>query len=47
MTSACRARACHAERVERPDEPPGALARARDAVTNDGKQALLNVACPY
>jgi acetolactate synthase I/II/III large subunit len=37
----------HAERVERPEELPGALARARDAVTNDGRQALVNVICPY
>ena len=37
----------HAEPVERPEELPGALARARDAVTNDGRQALVNVICPY
>jgi len=42
-----RAHGGHADRVERPDELPGALARARDAVTNDGRQALLNVVCPY
>ena len=26
---------------------PGALARARDAVVNDKRQALLNVITPY
>jgi acetolactate synthase-1/2/3 large subunit len=36
----------HGERVERPADLPQALARARDAVLG-GKQALLNVVCPY
>jgi acetolactate synthase-1/2/3 large subunit len=36
----------HGERVERPADLPGALARAREAVLG-GKQALLNVICPY
>jgi acetolactate synthase-1/2/3 large subunit len=34
------------ERVERAADLPGAMARARDAVLG-GKQALLNVICPY
>jgi acetolactate synthase I/II/III large subunit len=42
-----RAQGGHAERVERPEELPGALARAREAVTNDRRQALVNVICPY
>jgi acetolactate synthase-1/2/3 large subunit len=42
-----RAHGGHAERVERPDELPAALTRARDAVTKEGRQALLNVICPY
>jgi acetolactate synthase-1/2/3 large subunit len=36
----------HGERVEKPADLPGALRRARDAVLG-GKQALLNVICPY
>jgi acetolactate synthase-1/2/3 large subunit len=35
----------HGERVERPEELPGALARAIVAVKN-GRQALINVICP-
>ena len=37
----------HSERVERPEDVPAALARARDAVMKDKKQALLNVITPY
>jgi acetolactate synthase-1/2/3 large subunit len=36
----------HGERVEKPADLPAALARARDAVLG-GKQALVNVICPY
>jgi acetolactate synthase-1/2/3 large subunit len=42
-----RAQGGHGERVERPDDLPAALKRARDAVMNDGRQALVNVVCPY
>jgi len=42
-----RAQGAHAERVESPAALPGALARARDAVVNDKRQALLNVITPY
>jgi acetolactate synthase-1/2/3 large subunit len=42
-----RSQGGHGERVERPDELEGALARARDAVTHERKQALVNVICPY
>lgn len=42
-----RAQGAHAERVEKPGELAGALARARDAVVNDRRQALLNVITPY
>jgi acetolactate synthase-1/2/3 large subunit len=35
------------ERVERPQDLLGALARARDAVVNERRQALLIVICPY
>jgi acetolactate synthase-1/2/3 large subunit len=41
-----QAQGAHAERVERPDELAGALARARDAVVKEGRQALVNVICP-
>jgi acetolactate synthase I/II/III large subunit len=37
----------HGERVERPADLPAALARARDAVVKDRRQALVNVICPY
>ena len=40
------AQGAYAERVERPADLPDALTRAREAVVN-GKQALLNVICPY
>ena len=36
----------HGERVEKPEELAGALARARDAVVRERKQALVNVICP-
>jgi acetolactate synthase-1/2/3 large subunit len=41
------AQACgaYAERVEEPEELPRALARALDAVRQEGRQALLNVIC--
>ena len=42
-----KAQGAHAERVEDPAELPAALARARDAVVNDKRQALLNVIAPY
>ena len=42
-----RAQGAHAERVEKPADLPDALARARDAVLIEGRQALLNVITPY
>jgi acetolactate synthase-1/2/3 large subunit len=42
-----RAQGAFGERVERRQDLAGALARARDAVTKEGRQALLNVICPY
>jgi len=42
-----RAQGAHAERVEKPSDLPDALARARDAVVNGKRQALLNVITPY
>ncbi len=42
-----QAQGAHAERVENPADLPGALARARDAVVNERRQALLNVITPY
>jgi acetolactate synthase-1/2/3 large subunit len=42
-----RAQGAHAERVEKPADLPDALARARAAVVNERKQALLNVITPY
>ncbi|MEP7031413.1 MAG: thiamine pyrophosphate-requiring protein, partial [Pseudolabrys sp.] len=41
------AQGAYAERVEKPADLPDALARARDAVVNGGRQALLNVITPY
>jgi acetolactate synthase-1/2/3 large subunit len=41
-----KAQGGHGERVERPDDLPAALARARDAVRG-GRQALVNIICPY
>ncbi len=42
-----RAQGAHAERVEKPADLPDALARARDVVLKEKKQALLNVITPY
>jgi len=36
----------HGERVEKASELAGALARARDVVVKEKRQALLNVICP-
>ena len=41
------AQGAHAERVEKPADLPDALARARDVVVNQKRQALLNVITPY
>ncbi len=42
-----RLQGAYAERVEKPSDLPDALARARDAVVNGRRQALLNVITPY
>jgi acetolactate synthase-1/2/3 large subunit len=42
-----RAQGAHAERVEKPADLPDALTRARDAVVNERRQALLNIITPY
>ncbi|HET9176642.1 MAG TPA: thiamine pyrophosphate-dependent enzyme, partial [Pseudolabrys sp.] len=42
-----RAQGAHAERVEKPADLPEALSRARNAVLNEKRQALLNVITPY
>jgi len=42
-----RAQGAHAERVEKPADLPEALARARNAVLIEKRQALLNVITPY
>jgi acetolactate synthase-1/2/3 large subunit len=42
-----RAHGAHAERVEKPADLPDALARARDVVVNEHRQALLNIITPY
>src|SRR5690349_9104298 len=42
-----RAQGAHAERVEKPADLPGALSRARNAVINEKRQAVLNVITPY
>lgn len=42
-----KAQGAHAERVEKPSDLPDALARARNAVVNERRQALLNVITPY
>jgi acetolactate synthase-1/2/3 large subunit len=42
-----RAQGAHAERVEKPGDLPDALARARDVVVKERRQALLNVITPY
>jgi acetolactate synthase-1/2/3 large subunit len=41
-----RSQGGHGERVEKPDDLAGALARARDAVVHERRQALVNVICP-
>jgi acetolactate synthase-1/2/3 large subunit len=41
------AQGAYAERVEKPADLPDALTRARDAVVNGRRQALLNVITPY
>ena len=41
-----RVQGAHGERVERPEELRAALARARDAVVNERRRALVNVICP-
>lgn len=45
--AAMRAQGAHGERVERASDLPAALARARDVVMKEGRQALVNVICPY
>jgi len=42
-----RAQGAHAERVEKPADLPEALSRARNAVVNEKRQAMLNVITPY
>ena len=42
-----RAQGAHAERVEKPADLPEAVARARNVVVNEKRQALLNVITPY
>jgi acetolactate synthase-1/2/3 large subunit len=42
-----KAQGAHAERVEKPADLPDALARARDVVVNERRQAFLNVIAPY
>ena len=42
-----KAQGAHAERVEKPADLPDALARAKNAVVNEKRQALLNVITPY
>jgi acetolactate synthase I/II/III large subunit len=42
-----QAQGAHGERVERPSDLAGALARAKKAVTVDRRPALLDVVCPY
>ena len=44
--AAVKAQGGHGERVEKASELAGALARARDVVVKDKRQALLNVICP-
>jgi acetolactate synthase-1/2/3 large subunit len=45
--AAVRSQGGHAECVEKPADLPAALARARDVVMNEHRQALVNVICPY
>jgi acetolactate synthase I/II/III large subunit len=42
-----RAQGAYAERVEKPSDLPDALKRAREAVVDGRRQALLNVITPY
>jgi acetolactate synthase-1/2/3 large subunit len=42
-----KAQGAHAERIEKPADLPDALARARDVVVKERRQALLNVITPY
>jgi acetolactate synthase-1/2/3 large subunit len=42
-----RAQGAHAERVEKPADLPEAISRARNAVINEKRQAMLNVITPY
>ena len=42
-----RAQGAHAERVEKPADLPEALSRARNAVINEKRQAMLNIITPY
>lgn len=42
-----RAQGCYTERVEEPADLPDALVRARDAVIDGRRQALLNIITPY
>jgi acetolactate synthase-1/2/3 large subunit len=44
--AAVKAQGGHGERVEKASELAGALARARDVVVKEKRQALLNVICP-
>jgi acetolactate synthase-1/2/3 large subunit len=44
---AVKAQGGHGERVEKASALPAALARARDMVVKEKRQALLNVICPY
>jgi acetolactate synthase-1/2/3 large subunit len=44
--AAIKAQGGHGERVEKVSELAGALARARDVVVKEKRQALLNVICP-
>jgi acetolactate synthase-1/2/3 large subunit len=45
--AAVQAQGGHGERVEKASELPAALARARDVVVKEKRQALVNVICPY
>jgi acetolactate synthase-1/2/3 large subunit len=45
--AAVQAQGGHGVRVEKASELPAALARARDVVMNEKRQALVNVICPY
>ncbi|MDB5649545.1 MAG: hypothetical protein JWL62_1065 [Hyphomicrobiales bacterium] len=44
---AVQAHGGYGERVEKPADLQAALRRARDIVVKEGRQALLNVICPY